>query len=205
MKIDKKVFLLRTEGTDSCCQAGVSDSRKGVCVPGLTDKEKVADKGQGKEDCLVPLKEELQKEIIKTQRKAIHRSLLTKSELVIRSSEDLGQITLEGHAGDSQPSKQPPWASPTVDKNEMDWVGTWGRDDMIRLQEEEPAIRSMFQWKLDGVEKPLCKEASQENGDLKALWGLWKSLEVRDRLLCRRFVPEMAMKENRRILVSSSR
>ena len=40
MKVNKEVFLLRTEGTGSCCQAGVSDSRKGVCVPGLIDKEK---------------------------------------------------------------------------------------------------------------------------------------------------------------------
>ena len=110
LKVDKEVFLLRTEGTGSCCQAGGPDSRKGVCVPGLTDKEKVADKGQGKEDCLVPLKEELQKEITKTQREAIHSSLLTKSDLVIQSSEDLRQITLVGHAGDNLPSKQPSWA-----------------------------------------------------------------------------------------------
>ena len=66
---------------------------------------------------------------------------------------------------------------------------------MIRLQEEEPAIMSMLQWKLDGVKKPLWKEVSQESGDLKALWGLWTNLEVRDGLLYRRFVPEMAMKE----------
>ena len=123
LKVDKK-FLLRTEGTGSCCQAGVSDSRKGVCVPGLTDEVKIADEDQGKEGCLVPLKEELQKEITKTQREANHRSLLTKSDLVIRSSEDLGRTTLLEPAGDHPPSKQPPWASPT-DKNEMDWVWTW--------------------------------------------------------------------------------
>ena len=69
----------------------MSDSRKGVCVLGLTDK-KVADEDQGKEDCLVPVKEELQKEITKTQREANQRSLLTKSYLVIRSSEDLGRL-----------------------------------------------------------------------------------------------------------------
>ena len=66
---------------------------------------------------------------------------------------------------------------------------------MIRLQEEEPAIMSMLQWKLDGIKKPLWKEVSQESGDLKALWGLWKSLEVKDGLLCRHFVPEISVKE----------
>ena len=30
---------------------------------------------------------------------------------------------------------------------------------------------------------------------LKALWGLWTGLEVRDGLLCRCFVPEMSVKE----------
>ena len=114
----------------------------------MTDKEKIANEDQGKEHCLVPLKEELPKEITKTQREAIHRLLLTKSDLVIRSSEDHGQITLVGHAEDNQPSKQPPWAS-TTDNDEMDWVWTWSRDDMIRLQEEEPAIMSMLQWKLE--------------------------------------------------------
>ena len=160
----------------------------------MTNELKIADEDQGIEGCLVPLKEELQKEITKTQREANHRSLLTKSDLVIQSSEDLGQTTLVEPAGDNQPSRQPPWASPT-DKNEMDWVWTWSRDDMIRLQEDEPAIMSVLQWKLDGVKKPLWKEVSQESGDLKALWGLWKSLEVKDGLLYRRFVPEMAVKE----------
>ena len=62
LKINQEVFLLRTEGTGSCCQGGVSDYRKGVCFLGLTDKKKVADEDQEKEDCW---------------------SLLTKSEMVI--------------------------------------------------------------------------------------------------------------------------
>ena len=54
---------------------------------------------------------------------------------------------------------------------------------------------SMLQWKFDGVKKPLWKEVSQESGDLKALWSLRTSLEVRDGLFCWHFVPEMSVKE----------
>ena len=65
---------------------------------------------------------------------------------------------------------------------------------MIRLQEEEPAIMSMLQWKLDGVKKPLWKEVSQESGDLKALWGSMDKLGSEGRIvvlaLCTRDVCE---------------
>ena len=40
------------------------------------------------------------------------------------------------------------------------------------------------------TEKPPWDGISREGGDLKALWSQWANLEVRDGLLCRRFLSE---------------
>ena len=74
----------------------------------MTDKEQIADKGRGIEECLVLVMEKLSKQITKIQEEAIHMLLLTKSNLVIQSSEDLGHTSLVGHAREDQPCKQPP-------------------------------------------------------------------------------------------------
>ena len=52
--------------------------------------------------------EKLSKQITKTQEEAIHMLLLTKCNLVIPSSTDLGHTSLVEHARENQPCKQPP-------------------------------------------------------------------------------------------------
>ena len=58
------------------------------------------------------------------------------------------------------------------------------------MQEEEPAILKAIQWKTNRGEKPPWDEISHEGGDLKALWSQWTNLEVRDGLLCQRYLSE---------------
>ena len=78
----------------------------------------------------------------------------------------------------------------TLDVDGTNWFFTWSHDELVRMQEEEPAISDAIQWKTTRGEKPPWDEISHEGVDLKALSSQWTNLEVRDGLLCRRFLSE---------------
>ena len=78
----------------------------------------------------------------------------------------------------------------TLDKDGTNWFFTWSHDELVMMQEEERVILKAIQWKINRGEKPPWDEISHEGGDLKALWSQWTNLEVRDGLLCQRYLSE---------------
>ena len=76
------------------------------------------------------------------------------------------------------------------DKLKPNWLGSWTTDQLKQWQEEDSAIKKVKTWKRSDSTRPKWKKVSHEEGDVKALWSQWQSLEVRDGILYRKFQTE---------------
>ena len=76
------------------------------------------------------------------------------------------------------------------DKLKPNWLGSWTTDQLRQWQEEDSAIKKVKTWKRSHSTRPKWKKVSHEEGDIKALWSQWQSLEVRDGILYRKFQTE---------------
>ena len=76
------------------------------------------------------------------------------------------------------------------DKLKPNWLGSWPTDQLKQWQEEDSAIKKVKTWKRSDSTRPKWKKVSHEEGDIKALWSQWQSLEVRDGILYRKFQTE---------------
>jgi hypothetical protein len=74
------------------------------------------------------------------------------------------------------------------DYEEANWLDVWGRKQIVKWQNEDEGIKRIKQLKESSVRKPPRLEMAGDSYETKCLWGQWETLEIRNRLLCRKYV-----------------
>ena len=74
----------------------------------------------------------------------------------------------------------------------MSWLGHWTPKQLREWQDQDEAITTVRQWKIDKIERPPWSEVSAGGRELKALWSQWALLEARENLVYRRYLPDNA-------------
>ena len=98
-------------------------------------------------------------------------------------------------------------STPVETQNEeptpIPWVGegALSAENLVKAQREDPIISRLLAWKEAG-HRPSWPEVSAEGQLLKIYWAQWESLEMRDKLMCRKLCPERK-KERSQILIPS--
>ena len=69
------------------------------------------------------------------------------------------------------------------------WLPTWSPEDLSKMQMEDASISVILEHKLVDV-KPTLDEIDKTNYSVKALWYQWNDLEVRDKILYRKWVDQ---------------
>ena len=80
----------------------------------------------------------------------------------------------------------------TSSSSELSWLGHWTPKQLREWQDQDEAITTVRQWKIDKIERPPWSEVSAGGRELKALWSQWALLEARENLLYRRYLPDSA-------------
>ena len=66
-------------------------------------------------------------------------------------------------------------------------VRHWTPKQLREWQDQDEAITTVRQWKIDKIERPPWSEVSAGGRELKALWSQWALLEARENLLYRKY------------------
>ena len=76
------------------------------------------------------------------------------------------------------------------EKQEPNWLGSWTIDELRQYQDEDCAIKTVQNWIEKGSTRPKWTNITAEDGEVKALWSQWESLEIRKGILYRKFQTE---------------
>ena len=76
------------------------------------------------------------------------------------------------------------------EKQEPNWLGSWTIDELRQYQDEDSAIKTVKNWIEKGSTRPKWTNITAEDGEVKALWSQWESLEIRKSILYRKFQTE---------------
>ena len=75
-------------------------------------------------------------------------------------------------------------------KQKPNWLGSWTIDELKQWQDEDSAIKTVKSWREKGSTCPKWTNITHEDGEVKALWSQWESLEIRKGILYRKFYTE---------------
>jgi len=87
------------------------------------------------------------------------------------SADQLSPATLEDDGGDTQSAA----------------VSSWTMNDLVAAQRADPDIGFLIELIENNSQKPPWESVALKSNDVKTLWGMWSRLQIRDRLLKRRF------------------
>ena len=76
-----------------------------------------------------------------------------------------------------------PSCSNTTD---IEWYTAFSSDDLRKMQENDPVIAKVLQWKIKGV-RPMWNEISPDSPVVKTYWSQWARLFIKDGLLYRKW------------------
>ena len=69
-------------------------------------------------------------------------------------------------------------------------MGSWTIDELKQWQDEDSVIKTVKSWREKGSTGPKWTNITHEDGEVKALWSQWESLEIRKGILYRKFYAE---------------
>jgi len=74
----------------------------------------------------------------------------------------------------------------THEETRSNWATAWSVEELVAFQQEDPVIKKVHQW-VSSSTKPPRHQISKCSPDIKNLYTLWHTLQVRDGLLFRRW------------------
>ena len=76
------------------------------------------------------------------------------------------------------------------EKQEPNCLGGWTIDELRQYQDEDSTIKTVKNWTEKCSTRPKWTNITAEDGEVKALWSQWESLEIRKGILYRKFQTE---------------